>query len=283
VPEVVDRVVALPAAGLRVVAGLLVVAGLRVEDARLGAGFAAAGLVVDAAGVAEVDAAVDAPAAPAAVGRLTDPGLAAVFGPDDADAVALRAVASFPVAAGLAAVRVAVRAAVFEAPLKAVARFRVARLEEAAVVLSNKLDAFTGETAPAAWIAADPTRFTASPTAPPTSTAAEPATEAVTAAAFDKSDATSLASSAACRWRLATSLRPFEPCAAASCPRRLVSVARAAARRFSSWRSSFAAFSRLPIRSTSLPPCGKRRPWRAGRQVCHVPMGARSRHPDVTR
>jgi len=172
----------------------------------------------------------------------------------------LRVAAGFRTEAGLAA----------EAAFTASIRFIVvARDAAAADVLMRTSSAVTGETASAAWIAAVPTRFTTPLTAPPTSPAADPAAAAVAPAAdpaadavapaiLDTSDATSLAASAACFWRLATSLRPFEPCAAASCPSRFVSVARASARRFSSLRSSFAAFSRLPIGSTSVPPCGKR-------------------------
>ncbi len=102
-----------------------------------------------------------------------------------------------------------------------------------------------GDTAFAAFDAADPTpfadRLTAPRAAPPTELAADPAAVVAIDAIRAAIEATSDAASAACFERLATSLRPFEPWAAASCRSRFASVLRAAARRFSSLCNSLAA------------------------------------------
>jgi hypothetical protein len=99
----------------------------------------------------------------------------------------------------------------------------------------------TGETAPAAWIAAEPTPLAAPVTASPTLAAAEPAAAAAIPPSFAASDATSFAASAACFVRLATSFLPLDPCTVASWCSRFVSVLRAATRAFSSFRNSLAA------------------------------------------
>jgi fluoride exporter len=280
-------------------AGLRTVADTRVAAGRLAAAFAvgrleaafAAGFAdaCFATGFAAADGVpvVEAAAAPVVAGRLVDAGRLAALGRPVVLAAGCRVVAGFRTVAGLAA----------EAAFVAAIRFIVvARDAAAADVLMRTSSAVTGETASAAWIAAVPTRFTTPLTASPTSPAADPAAAAVAPAAaavapaadpaadavapaiLETSDATSLAASAACFWRLATSLRPFEPCAAASCPSRFVSVARASARRFSSLRSSFTAFSRLPM---DRPPFRRAASAtvRAGRQVCHVPWCVRSRYP----
>jgi hypothetical protein len=99
----------------------------------------------------------------------------------------------------------------------------------------------TGETASTAWAAAAPTSLAAPPTLSPTVPAALPAAAAARLASLPAIAATSWAASPACFVRFATSFRPFDPWAAASCARRFVSVALAAARRLSSFWSSFSA------------------------------------------
>jgi hypothetical protein len=112
----------------------------------------------------------------------------------------------------------------------------------------DDVGSLTGDTAPAACAAADPTPLATSPMAPPTFDAtsptveaAEPAAEAAIPASFAASVATSDAASAACVARLTICFRPFLAWADASCWSRFDSVARAAIRRFSSLRNSFAA------------------------------------------
>ena len=116
-------------------------------------------------------------------------------------------------------------------------------------------------TAPAAWAAAAATPLAAPPMASPTvltaELTAEPAAEAASEAILDATDVTSEAASSACLRRLAISSAAFGPCAAASWRSRFDSVLRAAARLFSSLRSSFvAAFDNgvtTPLASTMTP------------------------------
>ena len=143
-------------------------------------------------------------------------------------------------------------------------------------------------TAPAAFAAelavraAAPTPFAATIPAPfatdPASLAAVAAADAVNRATFAARAATSFAASAACRWRFPTCLRAF--CADASWRSRFDSVACAAARRFSSLRSSLVSLCDLAIGSTSVPAArgafptakwaGRSRQTVARHQACHV-------------
>ena len=229
-----------------VVAGFFVVAGLVAEAVRV---------VVDRRlVVVGLAAAPDAAAAAVAVGFAAE----AVFVAGAFAVVVVREVRR-AVVAGLRVVRPRVVAG---------RRVVVVRVAGRRGRCRRRGRALTGVITVAAWIAAAPTPFAAAEPAPfaadPAPLAAAPAAfaalvaplaAAAAAAALSRatlaaSDATSVAASAACRWRLPICFRAFS--ADASWRNRFASVARAAARRFSSLRSSLAALFGLAIGSTSV-------------------------------
>ncbi len=240
-------VVAFAAAGLAV--AVVVAAVVAVADLALVAAFAVAGLRVAAFAVAGLRvlafavaglpaAAVAADEAVVAAAALVVARFAAVrralVDP------ALRRVVAGVAVAGADALELA--AAGFAVVFRLVAGRRLTLLRAEAAVVAARLARtrgadVMGDTACAAMTAADPTSIAASPT----TSAALPAAARARPPILTTRPATSAAAAAACCRRFATCLRPFDASALASCPRRLVSVARASSSCLPSFLSSRAA------------------------------------------
>jgi hypothetical protein len=230
---------------LRLVAGfraVVVEADADVAAVFAAAGVAAAGFAADlVAGVFDVFELDDRPAAGFAAGFR---GLFAAAGVEaaegDADAAPAAAVAALEPeldARPVAALRVVRRVV---GVFRVVGRPGFAREADVfAPVVRRRVGCLVvevpllGVTASAAWTAAAATPFAAPPIASPTLLAADAADDVAIDAILPASEATSDAASSACRRLLAIALA--RGCwAAASCRKRLDSVLRAAARRFSS-------------------------------------------------
>jgi len=225
-----DEAVAFGACGVRLVAGFV------------GAGGAVRGVAVVFAAAVRFTAALVAFAAPAGLALATRAGLAGGFDVDVALPAAVLAVdfvvTVFAAAAARAVVRLAAAAPVFAAAaFRATRRRRVVAGLAGAAAATTGDSVLTGETASTAWTAALPTARAA----PPVALAADPAADAASPASLPASAATSWAASPACFDRLATCFLPLVACADASWRSRLASVARAASRRFSSFRISLPA------------------------------------------
>lgn len=242
------------------VAGLAAVALVVVDFAavfRLATGlrvvFLTVGLAVD--GVVTPDATGAAAEAPVATtaGVAAAGFVAADFAADDLAAVE-RFTAGFRVVlrtAGLGVVDPAGTAVGLAAVLLAAAALLAAAVFDAGVRRRAGLRAVVdvlaagavrpGVTAVAARPAAAVTLFAAPPIASPTVLTAEPTLDAASEAIRVAKAATSAPASSACLRRLASSLAPFGPWAAAIWRSRFDSVLRADARRFSSFLSSFSA------------------------------------------